>query len=175
LLGLTGPAGSEELELISDSLRNALAKLRFFRIAFGPADPDTQFSVEEAAEITEAMYNGRLAVNWEAGRGNLPRPTGRLVFLAILCLEKSLPMGGLVRVSMAEDTISLAVEGRRVAAPPDLCDHATDGAPLPNPRADNVQFALFREALTTSRHAVAARFDGDAVELRLTLPAPLPA
>jgi histidine phosphotransferase ChpT len=175
LLSLSSNAGSEELTLISDSLGNALAKLRFFRIAFGPADPDSQLSVDEAAEITSAMYNGRFTVNWEIGIGNMPRPTGRLLFLAILCLEKSLPMGGLVRVSMAEDTISLAVEGRRVAAPPELWAHVTEGTPLPNLRADNVQFALLRDALAATRHAVAARFDGDAVELRLTLPAPLPA
>ncbi len=95
------PAGPE-IALVNDSLATALAKLRFYRVAFGPADGQARQSLDEAAQITDAMFHGRFTVAWEAGNRDLPRPLVRLAYLAILCLEKSLPMGGLVRVSLPE-------------------------------------------------------------------------
>ena len=64
------------------------------------------------------------------GDRDLPRPLARLVYLAILCLEKSLPMGGHVRVGRRRGRIALAVEGRRTAPPAGLWAHVTDGAPV---------------------------------------------
>ena len=127
LLQLAGTAGAAELALVNDSLATALAKLRFYRVAFGPADPQARQSFDEAAQITDAMFHGRFTVAWEPQAGDMPRPLARLVYLAILCLEKSLPMGGHVRVGVAEDGIALAVEGRRTAPPPELWAHVTDG------------------------------------------------
>lgn len=157
LLQMTGDCGAE-VDLISDSLTSAMAKLRFFRVAFGPADPETQITLEEADEITRTMFNARLTVSWTDGRSGLPRPVARLVFLAILCLEKSLPMGGLVRVSTAEDTISLAVEGRRTSAPSELWAHVTDGRELEALRSDSVQFPALRAALLDTGHTLQAEF-----------------
>ncbi|MCB1354211.1 MAG: histidine phosphotransferase [Rhodobacteraceae bacterium] len=176
LLQMTnGGAASPELDLITDSLANALARIRFFRIAFGPADPDTELSCDEAAEITRAMYSGRFTVAWEAGSGSLPRPVGRVIFLAILCLEKSLPMGGLVRVSMAEDTISLNVDGRRTAAPAELWAHVTDGTPLAAPRSESIQFPMLREALEQTGLGIEARFGEAEAAVSLQARAPQPA
>jgi histidine phosphotransferase ChpT len=172
LIQLSGRAGEEEMQLVSDSLATALAKLRFFRVAFGPADPATRLPVEDAAELTQGMYTGRFTVLWGTPGGSLPRPTGRLLFLAILCLEKSLPMGGLVRVSMAEDTITLAVEGRRTTAPAELWAHVTGGATLPECRADAVQFPLLRQAIETTGHAIDVSFSDSAATVRLFLQQP---
>ena len=44
LLQLAGGAGAAELALVNESLATALAKLRFFRIAFGPADAQARQS-----------------------------------------------------------------------------------------------------------------------------------
>jgi histidine phosphotransferase ChpT len=105
----------------------------------------------------------------------MPRPIGRLIFLAILCLERSLPMGGLVRVSMAEDTIALDVEGRRVAAPADLWAHVIDGAALEGPRSESVQFPVLRRTLEATGHAAAASFGETRAALTFSVRAPLPA
>ncbi|WP_424932009.1 histidine phosphotransferase family protein [Amaricoccus macauensis] len=167
LLQMTG-SGSPEVDLISDSLTNALAKVRFFRVAFGPADPETRVTMEEAGEITGAMFNGRLTVAWMDLDASLPRPVARLAFLAILCLEKSLPMGGLVRVSTAEDTVSMHVESRRIGAPAELWAHVTDGAEIPELRSDCVQFPALREALLSTGHGLEAQFGEADAELSLT-------
>ena len=115
LLHLAGGSAAAELALVNDSLATALAKLRFYRVAFGPADPQGRQSLDEAAQITDAMFHGRFGVVWDADGAELPRPATRLAYLAILCLEKSLPMGGHVRVAVGEGRITLSVAGRRTA------------------------------------------------------------
>ena len=169
LLGLAGGAGGPELALVHDSLATALAKLRFYRVAFGPADAQARQSLEEAAQITDAMFGGRFTVAWDAGRGDLDRRLLRLAFLAILCLEKSLPMGGVVRVGLDDGVIALRVDGRRTQPPAGLWAHVTDGAPVADLRPDAVQFALLRQALPASGHRVAARFGESSAEVDLVL------
>lgn len=182
LLQMTTGAGKDELALISDSVAVALAKLRFYRVAFGPADPQARQSFEEAVQVTEGMFKSRFTVEWQTTGRDMPRTTAQMIYLAILCLEKSLPMGGSVRVSLSEPeaageptAISLIVEGRRTAAPPDLWAHVTDGAVVPNLRSDGVQFALLRRALEHHGQGIRAAFTDSGAELVLTAPSPMPA
>lgn len=164
-----GGPGAAELALVNDSLATALAKLRFYRVAFGPADAQARQSLEEAAQITDAMFHGRFTVAWTGGNRDLPRPVVRLTYLAILCLEKSLPMGGLVRIGLADGRITLAVDGRRTAPPAELWAHVTDGAPLPELKPDGVQFALLRQALVATDHGISARFDEHTAEIGIAV------
>jgi histidine phosphotransferase ChpT len=168
-----GPHGPE-LALVNESLATALAKLRFYRVAFGPADPDARLKAEEAAALTGAMYRGRFTVGWEPGDATMPRPVARLVFLAILCLERSLPMGGRVLVRVGEE-VALGVEGRRTAPPEELWQWATEGRPALELKADGVQFALLAEALRATGHRIDARFSETGAALRLTAASPIPA
>jgi histidine phosphotransferase ChpT len=169
LLQMSSPGAEAGAErgLISDSLETALAKLHYFRIAFGPADPRARQSFGEAVQATDAMFTGRFTVAWTTRGLDMPRPTARMIHLAILCLEKSLPMGGLVRVSVAEDAIHLAVEGRRTAPPTELWAHVTEGRHIVDLRPDCVQFALLRQALGTSGHRLVARFTETGATLSL--------
>ena len=167
LLQLAGHESSPELALVSDSLATALAKLRFFRVAFGPADPQATLGPDEAAQTCDAMFQNRFTVAWEVGR-DLPRPVARLAFLAALCLEKSLPMGGVARLREGPaETLVLLGEGRRVAAPPALWAHVLDGTPPDALRPDAVQFALLRQGLAESGHRVEARFGEAEAEVRI--------
>lgn len=177
LLQMSAPEAEQppEVGLISDSLETALAKLRYYRLAFGPADPRSRQSFGEAVQATDAMFSGRFTVAWETRGLDMPRPVARLIYLAILCLEKSLPMGGLVRVSVAEDAVRLAVDGRRTAPPPGLWEHVIDGAPLDELRADGVQFAMLRQALRETRHRLSASFTETGVALRIVEVSPQPA
>jgi histidine phosphotransferase ChpT len=168
LMQLAGTPGAAELALVNDSLANALAKLRFFRIAFGPADPQARISLDEAEQITDAMFTGRFTVAWERQAPDLPRPLARLAYLSILCLERSLPTGGHVRIVVARGRIRLAVDGRRVAPPPELWAHLTAGAQVPELKPDGVQFALLRRALNDTGHAVDVALGESAVEIGIT-------
>ena len=172
LMQLAGGAAETELALVNESLANALAKLRFYRIAFGPADAQSRQSAEEAAQITDAMFSGRFSVHWQTGGADMVRPLARMVYLAVLCLERSLPMGGHVRIGIAPDAVSLAVDGRRTAPPPDLWEHVTRGTPVPGLKADGVQFALLRQAVEATGHAIDVAFAESAVAVRITVPQP---
>jgi len=169
-----GAVASPEHELISDSLETALAKLRYFRLAFGPADPQTRQAFGEAVQVTDGMFSGRFTVAWETRGIDMPRPLARMICLAILCIEKSLPMGGNLNVSVTGDSAEFGVEGRRVAPPEALWRHVTDGAPIGELRPDAVQFGLLRQALAASGYRIEANFTGTGIRLRLTEVSPTP-
>lgn len=167
-----GQSGAAELGLISDSLGTALAKLRFFRVAFGPADAQARQSFDETRQITDAMFHGRFGVAWiDRGDGTISRATAQIAYLAILCFERSLPMGGEVRVTAGQDSIELLAESCRVSAPADPWLHVTSGARMAEPRPDNVQFLLLRRAMSARGYRAERRFSETAAELRLIAPA----
>lgn len=167
-----GRAGAAELGLISESLGTALARLRFYRVAFGPADTEARQSFDEARQITDGMFHGRFGVDWtETGDGAMPRSVAQLAYLAILCFERSLPMGGALRVAATAGAVELAAEGCRVAAPADLWLHVVSGARVAEPRPDNVQFLLLRHAMAARGYRAERRFSETAAALRLIAPA----
>jgi histidine phosphotransferase ChpT len=167
-----GQGGEAELGLISDSLGTALAKLRFYRVAFGPADAQARQALDEARQITDAMFHGRLSVVWAgAGDATVSRATAQLAYLAILCFERSLPMGGEVRVTAGGAAIQLIAEDCRVSAPAEPWSHVTSGARMAEPKPDNVQFLLLRGAMTARGYRAERRFSDRAAELRLIAPA----
>lgn len=98
----------------------------------------------------------------------MPRPMAKMIYLAILCIEKSLPMGGELRIIAAEDAARLTVDGRRTAAPGDLWAHLTAGRVVPELRSDGVQFALLRQCLEEIGGTLDVRFteSGAALNLR---------
>jgi histidine phosphotransferase ChpT len=176
LMQMSGNArGRAEFALVSDSLDNAIGKLKFLRVAFGPADAQARQSFEEASAITTAAFQGRFAVEWVSAVRDIPRPLAKTLYLALLCLEKSLPLGGTVRVSADEERAEMRVEGRRTAAPPELWAHVTDGRPLPPVGSDAVQFVLLRAALEQSGGMIEVGFEESGAALRLAVPAPTPA
>ncbi|MBP7000244.1 histidine phosphotransferase family protein [Amaricoccus sp.] len=175
LMQLSQTAGSAELDLVAGSLGSALAKLRFYRLAFGPADAQGRLSLDEIRSVTEAMFSGRFAVAWGPGPADLPRGAVKLAFLALLCLEKSLPMGGTARVVVEGETMALAVEARRTAPPAELWDLVVRGAAPEALRPDGIQFALLRQELDAAGRAAEIAFAETGATLRMTAPEPLPA
>ena len=163
----SGPAA--EVELVSESLETALAKLRYYRLAFGPADPEARQAFTDAVQVTDGMFSGRFNVIWNVDGRDMARPLARVVYLAILCLEKSMPMGGLVQVRIGEERLGLQVEGRKMVPPVALWAHVLDGAPLPELRADAVQFGILRNALVSTGYRVAGTFTETGAVLDLSV------
>lgn len=167
LMQLDPGGASAELDLVAGSLASALAKLRFFRLAFGPADREGPMRGEEAAGLVEAMFAGRFRVAWPAPGEALPRGRARLVALALLCVERSLPLGGAARVASDGETLVIEAEGQRVAAPEALWAEARGGPRAPGLRADGVQFALLARALEGEGMGLEARFSETGIALRV--------
>lgn len=111
LLTMTGGDLSPEMALIAESAGHANARVRFFRIAFGPAAPDQSIDCDEINDILTGMSRGaRLRTQWNQG-GGIGRRDAKTAFLAILCLETAMPQGGLITVRPSQTGWSLQADG----------------------------------------------------------------
>lgn len=134
-----GGDGSAELSLVNDSLCNAQARIRFFRLAFGAAGNEPVSDTELRRILSDLGAASRQIVHWQAS-GEVPRTQARLVFLAIMCLESALPFGG--DITITRDGAQWHVSGQAARM---LIDEKLWDA-LNRPGADvtpsEVQFAL---------------------------------
>lgn len=162
LLALTsdGDKGSPELDLITESVENASARIKFFRIAYGASSAQQQIGRNEVISVLAASAcGGRLAYFWNIA-GDQPRDEVRAVFLALQCYETALPLGGTIDINKIGDTWELKGTGRRLVCDNPLWDH------LKNPRgktdfaASEVQFALLPSAIYDIRR----KLDVDQIE-----------
>jgi histidine phosphotransferase ChpT len=88
-----------ELSLISESVANANARIRFFRVAFGAAGGDARIGRPEVlAILSEVTKGGRLQISW-SGPADLARREVKIAFLLIQCLETAMPWGGQITVA----------------------------------------------------------------------------
>jgi histidine phosphotransferase ChpT len=153
LLQMAGTTGAAELALISDSLETATARIRFFRIAYGDAQPDQTLSRSEvAAALRHGLANPRLSLAFEPVEMN--RQTARLMCLALQCLETAMPYGGTIRVSLDQPALTLHAEAERLAREDALWASLTaaqDDYPL---RPGQVQFGLLRAHATKEGRAL---------------------
>ena len=156
LLTMTGGDLSPEIALIAESACHANARVRFFRIAFGPAARGQSIDCDEINDILTGMSRGaRLRTQWNQ-KGGLARCEARIVFLAILCLETAMPLGGVITVRPAETGWSLQVDG--VMRPDEAAWAALQGAgALTDISASQVQFALIAAELARQKRS--ARLD----------------
>lgn len=141
LLDLTGAAKGPELDLIADSVGNAGARIKFFRIAFGAAGDQSLGRSEIVSILDDLGRGGRMQVTWAVSEDQ-SRAEVRLAFLALLCCESALPHGGTIMVTRAGETWRVAASSYRLSLDPDLWQHLS--APCPSRRITpaQVQFAL---------------------------------
>lgn len=142
LLAMTMPEGSPEVELIAQSVADANARIRFFRIAFGAAGAGAPVPLAEIRSILAAMTRGgRLRIDWQV-EGDAPRPRVKLAFLALQCLETALPWGGTVTVRAERGGWLAEAEAARLNLDAALWAGLGAAAPDPAIAPAQVQFAL---------------------------------
>jgi histidine phosphotransferase ChpT len=163
LLDMSGAASGPEMELIADSVGNAGARIRFFRIAFGAAS-DQPLSRSEVCTVLEDVNRGsRMVTRW----GPLePQPRGdvRLAFLAILCCETALPFGGEIQVVCENGRWTIEGRGDRLITDPDLWKVLEVPGSAPVTPAQ-VQFALLPELLRDEGRSLRSELTDDMVSL----------
>ncbi len=144
LLMMSGAALGPEITLISESVSNANARIRFFRIAYGLASPGQTVARNEIRSILDDMTRGgRLGIDWQVG-GDALRTDVKLAFLALQCMESALPHGGRVTVSRTEGWV-IEARGDRLKIGPDLWARLDGSGPGAEVAAAHVQFALLPE------------------------------
>ena len=140
LLGMSGIAGPE-MDLISQSVEGASARVRFFRVAFGTAEPgQTVESVHLAEILANPHRGGKLRVAW-GPTGPVARPEAKLMFLLVMCAEAALVAGGEARVSQRGADWRIEAGGRAMRADPLTWSALTGGAGAPY-ASGTIQFPL---------------------------------
>lgn len=106
LIQMTAPSLGPEMALISESVTNASARIRFFRIAFGAAGEQMVGRAEVISILKDVYADTRISAVWGPDEAQ-PRKRLRLVFLALLCMETGMPYGGRIEVTQNGDRVIL--------------------------------------------------------------------
>lgn len=145
LLTMASTAAAPELAMISESVENANARIRFFRVAFGAAAAGTAMGNAEIRSILSDMYRGsRLKIDWRID-SDLPRGEVKLAFLLLQCVESALPWGGALRADRkAQGAWTLTASSERQKIDAALWDLISNPNSETQVTASEVHFALVR-------------------------------
>lgn len=165
LLELTGATPGPEMELISASVHNANARIRFFRIAFGAAGQQMMGRTEIMSVLKDISKTGRIEMLWGPSDPH-PRPMVRLAFLAVLCCETALPQGGSIRVDQEDDRWKVTATGGAVSLDPALWNTLGEAPVSTNGSSATVQFPLLAEMVEKLGRKVEFDHDLERVEIR---------
>ncbi len=165
LLSLSGITAAPEIALIAESVENANARIRFFRIAFGAAGPEQSVAASEIRSILSDMGRGsRVRVDWST-EGDKRRTEVKLCFLLLQCVESAMAWGGDIRVIHSEDRWVVTGIAHRMKIEDDLW------ALLEDPGADvrvtsaQVQFPLVAEAAARAGRTLASEIGENRVRV----------
>lgn len=164
LLELSGAASGPELDLIGDSVGNAGARIRFFRIAYGSAGDQMIGQPEIAALFRDLNKGARIQVSWHPDIAQ-SRSDVRLAFLALQCCETALPYGGSVDITEGDGIWTVTGTGTKIAAD-DPVWTALERGDMPDLTPAMVQFGLLRELSAEARRTVFVSRNEEQIQIR---------
>ncbi|TNF61062.1 MAG: histidine phosphotransferase [Rhodobacteraceae bacterium] len=165
LIGLSQGDHRDELGLISQSADNAGARIRFFRLAFGPGSDEALPRAEIEAVLRDLQQGHRLRLHWQVA-GPAPRNLVRLAFLGIMCAETAMPYGGDIAVTADGGTWSVGGTAPRLNIAEDLWRPLLRGEPPADVTPAHVQFALIALVAGDLGRALAVELAEDRLRLR---------
>lgn len=166
LLDLTGAMKGPEMDLIADSVGNAGARIRFFRIAYGAAGDQMMGRPEVVSVLEDLTRGGRLRVKW-APLEPKPRIEVRLAFLAMQCLETSMPYGGDITLIVDQGIWCATGQADKLNIDPTLWQWlGTSGSPRPTITPALVQFALLPAVIGDLGRELSVEIDDTQIALR---------
>lgn len=153
LMMMDGAGKGPEMALIAESVANANARIRYFRVAFGATSGDQRIGRPEVLSIlTDLTRGGRLAIDWQSP-SDLPRREVKLAFLLIQCLETAMAFGGRVTVVRTENKWVLTGHATKMRINPDLWEVLSNPAATAEIGAAQVHFALVPDEMARqTRH-----------------------
>jgi histidine phosphotransferase ChpT len=149
LMMMTPGSAGPELALISESVTNANARIRFFRIAFGASAAGQSVSRAEVRSILDDMTRGgRLTIDWGLAEDQARRDV-KLFFLLIQCLEVALAYGGQITLRPLETGPGwqIAATAARMKIDPALWSRLSRRDASADLEPAQVQFALAAQEL----------------------------
>lgn len=161
LLALTDGDTGVEMDLISESVQNASARIRHFRIAYGAASEEQLVSRSEILSILSATARGgRINYIWQI-EGDQPRRLVRCALLMLQALETSLQRGGDIQVTRDGNTWVMRAEGPRVIVDEGLWENLLRPQVGYKYTASQVQFALLPSVLSEAGRSVQLKQGSD--------------
>jgi histidine phosphotransferase ChpT len=166
LLMMDGSVNSPEVALISESVAQANARIRFFRMAFGAADQRDQrvARAEVQSILADQTRGGRLSIAWTSA-SEMARIEVKLTFLVLMCLENALPFGGKIAVIQEEDRWFIAADADRIKKDDAFWAHLTEPGDTIDATPGRVHFALVPGALARSGRSLSVRFSERRIDL----------
>jgi len=166
LLQMREGGTSPELDLALQAISAANARVRFFRICFGVSASDAQIARSEVIGILHDYFTqSRVNVTWESER-SVARASAQLAFLAIMCLERALPQGGVIEVVQNGRGWVWQGRGPVLRAAPDEWA-ALEGQPLGAPTPATVSFVLLHELTRWHRSGLSVAMGDDGIRMCL--------
>lgn len=165
LLGMSGNTPGPEMDLIQESVGNASARIKYFRVAFGAAGEQEMGRTEIVSILKDVMQGQRLHVAW-GPMDPQPRSNVRLAFLALLCVETAMPYGGRIEISQISGQWLLHGRADKLNIDSSLWDIlATKEAPA-DLRPAQVQFALLPLIASDANRRVVTEVTETDIKLR---------
>jgi histidine phosphotransferase ChpT len=166
LMQMSGAALTPEVALISDSVENANARIRFFRVAYGMATASQSMGRAEIVSILKAVAQGaRVSFHW-GPLEDLPRTEVRLAFLALQCFETAMPYGGRITLTREGQLWAISCTADKLRQTPELWAHLdSDGTGIEVSPAE-VQFALLPVLLAEAERRVSLRITENDILMR---------
>ncbi|MEO0691698.1 MAG: histidine phosphotransferase family protein [Pseudomonadota bacterium] len=166
LLSMAGLPASPELDLITQSVEHANARIRYFRISFGAAQEGQSIgSTEVTGVLDDVSRNGRVRYDWRP-KGDLPRPMVKLSFLLMQCLESAMPRGGRILVDRTTVGWILRADADRFNVDPALWSLVVSPEALAEVTPSDVHFPLVLPAAQAAGRTLMTEIGDDAIVAR---------
>lgn len=165
LLDMSGDSKGPEMDLIQESVGNASARIRYFRVAFGAAGEQTMGRAEITGILKDVMNGARLNVAWGPMDAQ-PRSHVRLSFLALLCVETAMPYGGRIEISQDNGAWMLHGHAEKLNIDAEIWGLLQNKTPTSDLRPSQVQFALLPLIAADMGREVVTDFGETTVKLR---------
>ncbi|NNK67566.1 MAG: histidine phosphotransferase, partial [Rhodobacteraceae bacterium] len=150
LLAMSGVTAAPEIALISESVDNANARIRFFRVAFGAAVPgQIMDGADVQAILRDLGRGGRVRHDWQA-LGDLPREAVKLALLLVQCVETAMPWGGTITARLEAGRWRVEGLAEKLKIETELWSLIADPQAAVDVSASHVEFPLVAEAARAS-------------------------
>lgn len=166
LLEMAGSVHGPELDLISESVENAGARIRYFRVAYGAASKDAMPPDEVSGILGDLTKAGRWRYCWVPETPQ-PRSAVQLAFLAMQCCETAMPMGGEIHASCSGTDWVVSGTAQTLSFDEQLWADLSTGQRIAEITPALVQFALLRTHITDDGRDIEIGHDETHVTIRL--------
>lgn len=165
LMMLDGSTLGPEMALIAESVANASARIRFFRIAFGQTSVDQRIGRTEVVSVLDDLaQGGRVLIDWQ-GPTDLLRRDVKLIFLLVLCLESALPYGGQITISRVDTRWLVVGTSPKLKLDTELWQCLVDPAGNPHIGPAQVQFLLAPEEVARQHRRLTTELGTDSISV----------